>query len=86
MNSVSPITLRCIERPAFDNTNIAVKRRWISDNTGALARYLKQLTDAIPPTEQAETSDADLQRWLDVQYELELLYHDRARLPHGSSL
>lgn len=84
--ALKPITSRPIERPAFDNRRIANKRCWVSDNTGLLARYLHELTQGLSPEERTPMSNPDLRAWLNVQYELELVYHERARLPHGAAL
>lgn len=80
------ITKFIVKRPAFDNTNLHNAKRWTSDNAGALARYFHDLTLILPEEEITETSDADLRRWVMCQYELEIIYRDRARLPHGGSL
>lgn len=87
MNAVALITVSPIQRPAFNNTHLGRDhRRWISDNTGLLARYFHDLTLALPEEELTEASEEDLNRWVLCQYELEIIYRDRARLPHGGSL
>lgn len=88
MNAVlKPITQLVVKRPAFDNTNLGRDaKRWTSDNAGPLARYFHDLTLTLPVEEITEASDADLRRWVMCQYELEIIYRDRAQLPHGGAL
>jgi len=84
---LKPITQLLVKRPAFDNTNLGRDaKRWTSDNAGTLARYFHDLTLTLPAEEITETSEEDLRRWVMCQYELEIIYRDRARLPHGASL
>lgn len=84
---LKPITQCIVTRPAFNNLHLGRDaRRWTSDNAGALARYFHDLTLTLPVEEITETSEADLRQWVMCQYELEIIYRDRARLPHGGSL
>ena len=84
---LKPITQLIVKRPAFNNVNLGRDaKRWTDDNANALARYFHDLTLTLPPEEITETSEADLRQWVMCQYELEIIYRDRERLPHGGSL
>ena len=83
MNAVSPVTIRPVERPAFDNTNVGDWKRWARDNTGLIARYWSAQGQALG---LSEDDNAELDFWIRVQHDIELKFRDRARLPHGSSL
>jgi hypothetical protein len=77
---LQPVTVKPIQRPAFDNTHLGQPRSWINDNSLTLARYFYELGGK----KIAPTPGADLQLWTKVQHELEIKYQARARLPHGS--
>jgi len=65
---VKPIATAVVIRPAFDNTQIASFRRWIEDNTLALARYWHAQGNALG---LGKDDDADFDFWLRVQYDIE---------------
>jgi hypothetical protein len=80
VNAVSPITIRPVERPAFDNTHMGDWKRWAQDNTGLLARYWHQQGQALG---LGQDDNEDLDFWIRVQHDIELNARTRARLPHG---
>lgn len=80
---LSPITIRCLQRPDFENTRLDSYDRWVSANSGKLARYWHELGQTLGITKEDES---ELNFWLKVQWEIEQAAHTRALLPHGDSL
>jgi hypothetical protein len=74
MNAVlEPITVKVVTRPKFNNTRLDSKLKWIHQNAAALARYWSQLANE----EETEASDAELNRWLVCQWDIEVLRQDQ---------
>lgn len=80
MNAVSPITIRPVLRPQFDDTHLGTLDQWVDDNANMLARYWHEQGNALGLSQDDET---DFTFWLRVQYDIE---RSTRRLPHGSSL
>lgn len=82
-STVSHITIRCLQRPVFDNAHLATYHLWVSANTGKLARYWSELGQTLGLSAE---DDSELTFWLKVQWEIEKTTRARALLPHGESL
>ena len=69
MNAVlKPINVAVVQRPRFDNTQIASYRMWIEDNANTLARYWHEQGNALG---LGKDDDTDFDFWLRVQFDIE---------------
>lgn len=62
------VTVAPIQRPTFDNIQIASKRLWIDANANTLARYWRDQGQVLGLTTD---DDTDFDFWLTVQWEIE---------------
>jgi len=81
VNAVAPIQIRPLERPAFDNSRISDFNAWCLDNAARLARYWSDQGQALGLDKDEDT---DFDFWLKVQHEIEMEYHNFARLGRKS--
>jgi hypothetical protein len=71
---LKPIETRCLERPAYDNTNIKHVCLWVRDNATALRGYYADLGKALgEDTDDGLTAFAKAQAfgaWVQCQHDI----------------